>query len=73
MTARTHVLVRPFAASDSLDALTALLHRAYARLGAMGLNFTAVDQSVEMTRRRVESGQCFVAEANGALVGTVTV
>ena len=65
--------LRPFAATDSLEALTALLHRAYARLAAMGLNFTAVDQSVETTKRRVESGQCFVAEAAGQIVGTVTV
>jgi GNAT superfamily N-acetyltransferase len=65
--------LRPLAATDSLEALTALLHRAYARLAAMGLNFTAVDQSVETTRRRVESGQCFVAEAAGQIVGTVTV
>ena len=68
-----NTLLRPLAATDSLEALTALLHRAYARLGAMGLNFTAVDQSVETTQRHVASGQCFVAEAAGAIVGTVTV
>ena len=38
-----NAVLRPFAATDSLVALTTLLHRAYARLGAMGLNFTAVD------------------------------
>jgi GNAT superfamily N-acetyltransferase len=65
--------LRPLAASDSLEALTALLHRAYARLGAMGLNYTAVDQAVEVTQRRVASGQCFVAEQAGRVVGTVTV
>ena len=73
MAATAHASLRPIAASDSLEALTALLHRAYARLAAMGLNFTAVDQSVETTQRRVESGQCFVAEAAGQIVGTVTV
>jgi GNAT superfamily N-acetyltransferase len=65
--------VRPLAPSDSLDALTALLHRAYSRLGAMGLNYTAVDQTVEVTSHRVASGQCFVAEQEGRIVGTVTV
>ena len=65
--------LRPLAPDDSLEALTALLHRAYARLAAMGLNFTAVDQSVETTKCRVESGQCFVAETNRQIVGTVTV
>jgi GNAT superfamily N-acetyltransferase len=73
MTAHAPATLRPLAASDSLEALTALLHRAYARLAAMGLNFTAVNQSVEMTKRRVESGQCFVAEAERQIVGTVTV
>ena len=65
--------VRPLAARDSLDALTALLHRAYAPLAAQGLNFVAATQSAELTRRRAGEGQCFVAESNGAVVGTVTV
>jgi GNAT superfamily N-acetyltransferase len=67
------VTLRPLAASDSLESLTALLHRAYARLGAMGLNYTAVDQTVEVTARRVAGGQCFVAERDGQIAGTVTV
>lgn len=71
--AALNATLRPLAATDSLEALTALLHRAYARLAAMGLNFTAVDQSVEDTRRRIAAGQCFVAEAAGDIVGTVTV
>ncbi|NRF66019.1 GNAT family N-acetyltransferase [Aquincola sp. S2] len=71
MTAST--TIRPLADSDSLEALTTLLHRAYAPLGAAGMNFTAVDQSVEVTRERVQRGPCFVAEQGGALVGTATV
>jgi GNAT superfamily N-acetyltransferase len=67
------VQVRPLAPSDSLDALTALLHRAYARLGAMGLNFTAVDQSVETTRARFTAGQGFVLDDAGTLAGCVVV
>lgn len=71
------ITLRPLADGDSLDALTALLHRAYAPLAAAGMNFTAVDQTVEMTRARVQRvglGQCFVAtDTAGALVGTVTV
>ena len=65
--------LRPLAPSDSLAALTALLHGAYSRLGAMGLNYTAVDQTVAVTAQRVASGQCFVAEREGRIVGTVTV
>jgi GNAT superfamily N-acetyltransferase len=65
--------LRPLAPTDSLDALTALLHRAYARLGAMGLNYTAVDQSIETTAKRVAGGQCFVIEDAGEVIATVTV
>ncbi len=69
----TRAELRPLAPSDSLESLTALLHGAYSRLGAMGLNYTAVDQTVEVTAQRVASGQCFVAEHDGRIVGTVTV
>lgn len=65
--------IRPLAARDSLDALTALLHEAYAPLAAAGLNFTAAAQTVETTARRAAEGQCFVAVQGGRLVGTVTV
>jgi hypothetical protein len=66
-------VLRPLAASDSLEALTALLHRAYAPLGAMGLNYTAVDQSVETTARRFGGAHGLVAEQDGRVVGTVVV
>jgi hypothetical protein len=32
------VLIRPLAPTDSITAMTELLHAAYARLGAMGFN-----------------------------------
>lgn len=68
------VTIRPLGPTDSLAELTSLLHRAYARLGAMGLNYTAVDQTVDVTARRVQGGQCMVAvDAAGTLVGTLVV
>ena len=67
------VHIRALAARDSFDAMTALLHRAYAPLAARGLNFTAATQSPETTRKRAAEGQCLVAEAAGAVVGTITV
>ncbi|HSW05452.1 GNAT family N-acetyltransferase [Aquabacterium sp.] len=69
----THVHIRPLAEHDSMVKITALLHRAYAPLGAAGMNFTAVDQAVEMTQVRVHRGQCFVALQGECIVGTVTV
>lgn len=65
--------IRPLSLDDSLEGLTHLLHRAYARLGAMGLNYTAVDQTVEVTRKRIHGGQCYVAHWDGQLAGTIVV
>jgi GNAT superfamily N-acetyltransferase len=65
--------IRPLQPSDSIEALTALLHRAYAPLGAMGLNYTAVDQSVDTTAGRFAGGHGLVAEQDGVIVGTVVV
>ena len=57
---------------DSIDELTAMLRRAFARLGASGLNCTCVDQTPEITRQRIGDGQCLVAVDGRRIVGTVT-
>jgi GNAT superfamily N-acetyltransferase len=69
----TAIAIRPFEASDCVETLTRLLHAAYASLAAQGWNFTAVDQSVDVTRQRLADAQSFVAEVDGRLVGTVAV
>lgn len=66
------IIIRPWSSEDSYQELTSLLHRAYAELAERGLNFTATDQTVETTQRRVESGQTWVAEHDGRIVGTIT-
>lgn len=63
------IRIRPLAESDSIADLTALLHRAYARLASMGLNYTAADQTAEITAKRIQGGSCFVAEVGAELVG----
>ena len=66
------ISVRPIRPDDSIEALTDLLHRAYAVLGAKGWNYTAVDQSVEVTRERIAEGTCLVAvDRDGRVVGTI--
>ena len=65
--------IRPLIAADSLDELTALLHAAYATLAQQGWNFTAADQSVEVTRQRLTDAQCYVAVSEGHFIGTVAV
>lgn len=67
-----HIEIRLLAEGDSIEALTEVIHAAYARLGAMGLNYTAVDQSAEVTRQRARRGVCYVAEFEGRLIGTIT-
>jgi GNAT superfamily N-acetyltransferase len=64
------IQIRVLDERDSLEELTALLHRAYAELGAMGFRYKAVDQSVETTRARIANGECYVAVRARALVGT---
>lgn len=64
--------IRPFAPAD-VPALTQLVHRAYAELGARGLNFTAVDQNEATTLYRASAGASWVLTDGGRLVGTVSV
>jgi GNAT superfamily N-acetyltransferase len=65
------IAIRPMTAADSVQELTALLHRAYASLGSRGLNYTAVDQSCEETSRRIAQGECVIAVKRAAMVGTI--
>jgi len=65
--------IRRFDASrDSFEELTSVLHRAFARLGAMGLNCTCVDQPASVTRARATCGDCYIAVCDGRLIGTMT-
>jgi GrpB-like predicted nucleotidyltransferase (UPF0157 family)/GNAT superfamily N-acetyltransferase len=64
---------RTFTREDSITALTAMLHQAYAPLAARGMRFLASHQDDATTRERVESGETIVAVASGRVVGTVTV
>jgi GNAT superfamily N-acetyltransferase len=66
------VRLRRLAPTDSMGELTDLLHRAYARLAAMGLNYTATTQDEDCTARRCAGGTCWVGTADGRLVATVT-
>ena len=64
--------IRPLRADDSIDDLTTLVHRAFARLGRMGLGCTGVMQSPQVTSERVRRGACFVALHGPRLAGTMT-
>jgi len=67
--------IRPLEPSDSLEELTALLHRAYAPLAERGLRYLATHQDVDTTRKRAQRGDCFVAVTvpGDAIVATIVV
>lgn len=65
------IVIRPLRDGE-IPAVTALLHRAYARLAAEGLHFVAANQDDDTTRKRIRGGVCLVAERDGAIVGTIT-
>ncbi len=67
----TGLVIRPLADADSLADLTELLHAAYAQLGQLGFNYTAVDQTEDVTRSRITGGECYVACEGDRLVGTI--
>jgi GNAT superfamily N-acetyltransferase len=69
----TDLLIRRIAPDDSVDELTALLHRAFAPLGRMGLTCSCIAQSAATTALRVARGTCFVALHGRRIVGTLTV
>jgi GNAT superfamily N-acetyltransferase len=65
------IIIRPWRDTDSVPELTGLLHRAYARLADMGLRYMATHQSDAVTLERIGQGECFVAEADGVICGTI--
>ena len=68
----TGLNVRALRADDDLQALTELIHAAYAPHAARGLRFWGTHQSVDDTAKRFASGEGYVAEIDGLVVGTVT-
>ena len=65
------IIIRLLNPQDDLEELTELLHRAYKRLADMGLRYVATYQDVTVTKRRIRTADCFVAEHEGRLVGTI--
>ena len=63
--------IRLFGEGDSIEALTEFLHRAYGPIGQQGINYTAVDQTPEVTANRVLAGVCLLACDGEEVVGTV--
>ena len=69
---QTLVRLRRLRAGDSFEQLTGMLHRAFSRLGEMGLGCSCVNQTADKTRERISRGECFVATSGERIVGTIT-
>jgi GNAT superfamily N-acetyltransferase len=66
------ITIRLIDEHDSIPELTALLHRSYASLAAMGLRYTATHQSDDVTRKRIAGAECYLAFNGDTLCGTIT-
>ena len=70
--AELRVVIRRLQAADSIEQLTGLVNRAYSNLVDAAFRLEGANQSVERTKERIAQGVCLVAEANGRLVGTLS-
>ena len=67
------ITIRDWRDDDDVEALTRMLHRAYAPLAAAGLRYMATHQSPDVTLRRLKRGRALVAEYEGDIIATLTV
>ncbi|PKK88655.1 MAG: GNAT family N-acetyltransferase [Candidatus Wallbacteria bacterium HGW-Wallbacteria-1] len=66
------IIYRLLEPSDSIAEITDLVHRAYAFLADMGLNFWATHQSEDDTASRLSRGKTWLALCRGRIIGTIT-
>jgi streptomycin 6-kinase len=66
------ILYRYLQPEDDVDAITAMLHEAYAPLAAQGMRFVASHQDSSTTRKRLGRGTTIVALDGETIVGVIT-
>jgi GNAT superfamily N-acetyltransferase len=70
------ILYRFLQPGDDLNAVTSMLHEAYAPLAAQGMRFVASHQDSATTRKRIDRGETIVAVDGGSggasIVGIIT-
>lgn len=68
----TTLHIREFdAQTDSIEALTRMLHKSYRKLAEMGFRFLASHQDTQMTLKRMENARCLVGLQNGEIIATI--
>ncbi len=63
--------IRLLAPTDDLSELTRLLNRSYKKMADRGFSYLAASQDVEMTKKRIQEGKCFVATLENKIIGTI--
>jgi GNAT superfamily N-acetyltransferase len=66
------LIIRPIDPDDSIEDLTLLIRRAYQQLADIGLRYLATHQDADTTRKRIKNAECFVAEYESKIIGTIT-
>lgn len=56
--------------NDSLEELTELINSAYKEYLDYGADSLGVYQTIEMTRKRITDGECYIALYNDQIIGT---
>ncbi len=72
MASLNSITYRQFNESDSIEALTDLLHHGYADHAAAGRKFFASHQTPEDTKKRINKGECWVAVSGSDIIGTIS-
>jgi GNAT superfamily N-acetyltransferase len=72
MNAAKTIQFRPWQPNDSVAAITALLHAAYAPLAAQGMRFLASHQTPDITMERLSTGLPLIALLGDEIVATLT-
>lgn len=66
----TKILIRELTESDCIESLTKLINESYRERANAGYNMTGSYQDSSITRHRIDSGICFLAEYDGEIIGT---
>jgi len=70
---RVNITIRDWRNNDDVEALTRMLHRAYAPLAAAGMRYMATHQSPDVTLRRLKRGRALIAEHENRIIATLTI
>ena len=66
------ITIRSFTTKDDIEELTQLLNKSYKKLSEQGFRYLASHQNSDITKQRIDEGQCFIALLENKLIATIT-